>query len=63
MTNPDGPARHRPREGDGIVLTPKQVRSRRNRNVAIGLAIGFCVVLFYVVTIAKLGPGVLRRPL
>ncbi len=48
---------------DGIVLTPQQARSRRNRNVAIGLAIGFCVVLFYVVTIAKLGPGVLHRPL
>ena len=65
MTETDAPARRRPRDGgaDGIVLTPKQARSRRNRNVAIGLAIGFCVVLFYVVTIAKLGPGVLHRPL
>ena len=46
-----------------IVLSPKQIRSRRNRNIAIGLAIGFLVLLFYVVTIAKLGPGVLKRPL
>lgn len=50
-------------EEEGIVLTPEQVRSRRNRNIAIGLAVGFFVVLFYVVTIAKLGPDVLKRPL
>lgn len=48
---------------DGVVLTPEQLRSRRNRNIAIGLAVGFCAILFYVVTIAKLGPGVLDRPL
>ena len=66
MTNPRAPQPDMPRQDDapdGIVLTPRQARSRRNRNVAIGLAVGFCVVLFYVVTIAKLGPGVLHRPL
>lgn len=47
----------------GIVLTPEQKKSRRQRNIAIALAIGFCAVLFYVVTIAKLGPGILARPL
>lgn len=47
----------------GIVLTPAQARSRRNRNIAIGLAVGLMVVLFYVVTIAKLGSHVLERPL
>jgi hypothetical protein len=47
----------------GIVLTPQQLKSRRQRNIAIGLAVGFFVLLFYVVTIAKLGPGVLNRPL
>jgi hypothetical protein len=50
-------------EPEGIILTPAQLKSRRQRNVAIGLAIGFFVLLFYVVTIAKLGPGVLERPL
>ncbi len=50
-------------EERGIVLTPQQVRSRRNRNIAIGIAIGFFVILFYVVTIAKLGSGVVQRPL
>ena len=47
---------------NGVVLTPEQIRSRRNRNIAIGLAVGFFVLLFYVVTIAKLGSGALRRP-
>jgi len=49
--------------GKGIVLTPQQVRSRRSRNIAIGVAVGLVVILFYVVTIAKLGLGVLNRPL
>ncbi len=47
----------------GVVLTPEQQKARRQRNVAIALALGCFVVLFYVVTIAKLGPGVLNRPL
>jgi hypothetical protein len=46
-----------------VRLTPEQARGRRARNIAIGLAVGFFVLLFYVVTIAKLGPGVLDRPL
>jgi len=44
-------------------LTPEQARSRRARNIAIGLAIGFMVVLFYAVTIVKLGPGILNKPM
>ena len=44
-------------------LTPEQAKSRRARNIAIGLAIGFMVALFYAVTIVKLGPGVLNRPM
>lgn len=48
---------------NGIVLTPQQLKSRKQRNVAIGLAVGFFVLLFYVVTIAKLGPGVMRSPM
>lgn len=48
---------------DGIRLTAEQKKRRRARNIAIGLAIGALVVLFYVVTIVKLGPGVLDRPI
>ena len=47
----------------GIVLTEEQKRRRRARSIAIGLALGALALLFYVVTIVKLGPGVLRRPL
>jgi len=48
---------------DGIRLTEEQKRRRRARSVAIAVALGLLVVLFYVVTIVKLGPGVLQRPL
>jgi hypothetical protein len=48
---------------NGIVLTEQQLRRRRARNIAIALALGALVLLFYLVTIVKLGPGVLRRPL
>jgi hypothetical protein len=47
----------------GIVLTEEQRRRRRARSIAIALTLGALVVLFYIVTIVKLGPGVLNRPL
>jgi hypothetical protein len=47
---------------DGIVLTEAQKRSRRNRSVAIALALGVLVVLFFAVTLVK-GPAVLVRPM
>jgi hypothetical protein len=43
---------------EGIRLTPQQVRNRKMRNWAIGLSVGFLAVLFYVITIVKVGPGV-----
>ena len=45
-----------------IVLSEEQKRSRRARSIAIALALGALVVLFYVVTLVK-GPAVLHRPL
>jgi hypothetical protein len=45
-----------------IVLSEEQKRSRRARSIAIALALGALVVLFYVVTLVK-GPAVLNRPL
>ncbi|MDB5570143.1 MAG: hypothetical protein JWN93_1326 [Hyphomicrobiales bacterium] len=44
-------------------MTAEEARSRRARNIAIGIAVGLFVLLFYVVTVAKLGVGVLDRPL
>lgn len=48
---------------NGVVLTDEQKRRRRARSVAIALALGALVLLVYVVTMVKLGPGVLNRPL
>jgi hypothetical protein len=49
-------------EPTGVVLTDAQKRSRRARSIAIALALGALVVLFYIVTLVK-GPAVLNRPL
>jgi hypothetical protein len=46
-----------------VVLTEEQKRRRRARSIAIALALAALVLLFYVVTIVKLGPGVMNRPL
>ncbi|WP_162901301.1 hypothetical protein [Breoghania sp. L-A4] len=48
---------------DGIRLTDEQQKRRRSRNVAIGLALAGMVVLFYVITVVKLGVNILDRPL
>lgn len=44
-------------------LTPEEEARRRKRSVAIALALGAMVLLFFVLTIAKLGPQVMSRPL
>jgi hypothetical protein len=49
-------------EPNGIVLTEAQQKSRRQRSIAIALALGVLVVLFFAVTMVK-GPAVLVRPL
>lgn len=55
MAEPDRP--------DGLRLTADEIRRRRARSIAIALVLGFLAALFYAVTIAKLGPQVLNRPL
>ena len=42
-------------------LAARQARSRRARNIAIGLVLGAFVVLVYVVTVVKLGPGAITQ--
>ena len=51
-----------PTKDDGIVLTEAQKRARRSRSVAIALALGVLVVLFYAMTLVK-GPMLLIRPM
>ncbi len=38
-------------------------RRRRMRSIAIGLALGALVILFYVATLVRLGGNVMNRPL
>lgn len=44
-------------------LTPEEQKRRRQRSLALALTLGALVLLFYIVTIAKLGPQVLQRPM
>jgi hypothetical protein len=50
-------------DDDGIRLTEEERRRRRRRSIAIGLALAGVVVLFYLLTIVKLGPDIMNRPL
>lgn len=46
-----------------VTLTERQRKARRNRSIAIGLALAALVIIFYVATIAKFGPAILNRPM
>ena len=50
------------KDDEGVVLTEAQKRARRSRSIAIALALGALVLLFYAMTLVK-GPGVLVRPI
>jgi hypothetical protein len=50
------------KQPNGIVLNEAQKKSRRERSIAIALALGVLVVLFFAVTMVK-GPAVLVRPM
>ena len=45
----------------GVVLTEAQKKSRKRRSLAIALVLAFLCVLFYVVTIVKLGPTGMKK--
>lgn len=49
------------RADEGVVLTPEQERSRRARNIAIGVTVALLAVLFYAVTVVRLGGAVANR--
>jgi hypothetical protein len=50
-------------DDDNVRLTEAQKRRQRARSIAIGLALVALAVLFYVITIARLGGDVASRPL
>lgn len=45
----------------GVMLTEQQKKSRKRRSLAIALVLAFLCVLFYVVTIVKLGPSIMKK--
>jgi hypothetical protein len=45
----------------GIVLSAEQRRRRRARSIALALVLAGFALLFYAVTIVKLGPQILNR--
>lgn len=51
------------KQQDGIELTKEQKQRRRSRSVAIAIVLGLLVVLFYIVTVVKMGPAILNRPI
>jgi hypothetical protein len=44
-------------------LTEEEVQRRNARSRALGLFLGALVILFFIVTIAKLGGNVMNRPI
>lgn len=48
-------------ENKGVILTEAQKKSRKRRSIAIAVVLAFLCVLFYVVTIVKLGPGIMKK--
>ena len=40
---------------DGVRLTEAELKARRNRSIAIGLILVALVVIFYFVSLAKMG--------
>lgn len=50
-------------EETGIRLTDEDRARRSRRNLAIALAIGGLCVLFYLITVFKIGSAILKRSL
>ncbi len=46
-----------------VELTEVQRRTRRRRSIALAVALGALVVIFYVSTIVKFGPALFDRAL
>jgi hypothetical protein len=44
-------------------LDQEQAKRRRRRSIALAVLLGGLVLIFYVLTIVKMGPGVFNREL
>ena len=47
----------------GIVLTPEDKARQSKRSRAIGMALVGLVVVFYLITVLKMGPAIMSRSL
>jgi len=52
-----------PKPDSGIRLNDVEKAAQRRRNVAIGIGVTAIVLLFYVITIFKMGPAIMNRSL
>ena len=48
---------------DCVKLTPEQEKARRARNIALALCIAGLCILFFGITVVRLGGAVLQRPM
>ncbi|MCF6320285.1 MAG: hypothetical protein L3J32_00740 [Rhizobiaceae bacterium] len=53
----------KPLETENIELSDKQKKAQRSRSIAIAVVLVVLVAIFYFVTILKMGPAVMVRPL
>jgi hypothetical protein len=52
-----------PEQQGTVILTAEEKRRQRARSIAIGFALAGLVVIFYLVTIVRLGGNVFNRPI
>lgn len=48
---------------DGVRLTPDEKARQAKRNRAIAFAVAGLCALFYLITVFKMGPSILSRPM
>ena len=46
-----------------VRLSPEELQRQRARSKALGLLLGALAILFFIVTVAKLGANVFNRPI
>jgi hypothetical protein len=46
-----------------VELTPAQIKARRSRSIALGIALALFVCAFYAITVLKMGSAILARPM
>ena len=52
-----------PDDKPGITLSPEEKARQGRRSRAIGIAIAGLVVMFYLITVFKMGPAIMMREL